>query len=312
MRWLLFLAPSFAITEVEERRLVTPKCNPDPDARGVNVTILTTIRGAPSSMNITQRNSHMHEIMLALGENSRTNEIAEIRVLLDHSNVSDDLSTARLRADIRSSQQESSSIASLATEEDLEKVIAHKYGRQPTYADLFRYASEFLPDRVVALLNADVVLRNLHLLDHDAFYDPLALVLTLRPPTGYSACHKIKDKCDITKYPSAGASYDGFIFIPPVQNPRYDTLEQWEPNPVYMNENGAENRAKQFLSASGYRILNPCYNNLAEHWHCAPRMHYQLHNVTNKSLRFIGGGKHVPVAKDTKGIRCPPPLNFSL
>ena len=246
--------------------------------------------------------------MLALGENSRTSEVGEIRVLLD-SGPSEDASK-ELRFDIfRAQRLNAKKLEKLATSRDLSKVTVHVFGRQPTYADIFRYASDELNGRVVALANADVVLRNLHLLDADAFSEEnlTALVLTVRDPTGnfQRECRRHLDRCDSSWGP-AGNSYDGFVFrspLPPTS--RYDLLELFEPLPVYMNDNGAENRAKQFLAASGYDLFNPCLNNITEHWHCAPKMHHSRDRVDGGTeLRAIGGGPKVPIAKNTRGLRC--------
>ena len=319
------LALLLTVVMAKKEKDLIPKCNPDPLAPRVNVTILTTIPSTPSWMNETYR-SHLYEIMLAFGENSRTEEVAEIRVMLDKGDseeesnwphVIDDAATIRLRKDILGSQKLFSKKLDIpATERQVEKISAHVFGRQPTYAELFRYASYALPGRVVVLMNADIVLRHLDRLDGDALYSPAitsspepptAIALTTHEPSGAfgASCPKgkIRDRCY-----THTASYDGFIFASPlVPTARYDFLEAYEPFPVYMNENGAENRAKQFLSASGYLVVDPCRNRLAEHWHCAPKMHHSKTRVDARSpiVELIGGPPRIPIAADTRGLRCP-------
>jgi len=312
------------------------KCNPDPWAPRVNVTILTTIPGTPSWRN-ESKESHVYEIMLALGENSRSAEVGEIRVLLDsgppaesddnnnnnatNDAVDDAAATRRLREDVAEGQSyfAAEKLDALASRDQLEKVTAHVYGRQPTYAELFRYASYALPHRLVALTNADVVLRNLDLLDASAFTTNTSLltfVLAVRPPTGAfaSACPRKRfpaDRCE--GWWLGGYSFDGFIFHSPlVATARYDFLEDFLPVPVLMNEGCAENRAAQFLSASGYAVVNPCLRNIAEHWHCGPDMHHlggvrvYVKHPTPEYLA-LGGNGRVPAVKrldDTPGLRC--------
>jgi len=218
----------------------------------------------------------------------------------------------------------------IATDEQLKKITAHVFGHQPTYSELFRYASYALPDRVVALINADVVLRNLELLESDAFFvednePPLAMVLTVRTPRSPNFlrhCEKpVQDRC--VGWTSAGKSYDGFVFKSPLPSTvRWDMLEEFQPLPVYMNEAGAENRAKQFLSASGFVLVNPCLHFLAEHWHCRRKMHHQDTRVDVKNHKHIiirlGGWPIVPVSHNTRGLRCndrfelPPPAGIAL
>mmetsp|Transcript_19247 Transcript_19247/g.59384 ORF Transcript_19247/g.59384 Transcript_19247/m.59384 type:complete len:341 (+) Transcript_19247:35-1057(+) len=309
-------------------------CNPDQSAPRANVTVLATIPRTTAWENETKLSvdSHIFEIMLALGENARRENIEEIRVVLDdgppessedfadvNSSSSSSSSSVhavasrRLRADVSAAQQRfSAKLDAMATETQLQKITAHVLdGRQPTYADLFRYASTALEGRVVALMNADVVLQNLDLLDATAFDGNFSLVLTVRSPQGaYGAqCGgRARDRC--VNWLHAGSSFDGFVFRTPIPaTSRFDLLEDVDPLPVYMNARGAENRAKHFLWASGFDMANPCLVNLAEHWHCSrARMHHQEARVDlPKGQLPPGASQRVPVANYTKGLRCPPP-----
>mmetsp|Transcript_14096 Transcript_14096/g.42644 ORF Transcript_14096/g.42644 Transcript_14096/m.42644 type:complete len:377 (+) Transcript_14096:71-1201(+) len=324
-------------------------CNPDPLAPTVNLTVLTTIPVPPSWRNETlltmQRMSkrfsgHMQEIMMAFGENSRTPEIGEIRVVLDSGDPTavenplwdgaDDVATKQLRADVQEAQRlNADKLDALATDDDVAKITAHVFGRQPTYAEIFRYASYALPNRVVALVNADVVLRNVDALDASAFEDDLrsdssslrssgeeekrlAIALTVRQPSGafFRACDdpkKLVDRCD-EKRKGVTYSFDGFVFASPLPaTSRFDLLEEEKPIPVYMNEMGAENRAKQFIAASGHQVVDPCFRTLAEHWHCSGKMHHQRERVdpANSNLFYaLGGDMGLPSAHDSRGLRC--------
>ena len=260
---------------------------------------------------------------MAFGENARSPEIGEIRVLVDEGQTSewmnlDEEATMQLRRDVKDGQMlNREKLDFLASDVDLQKITAHVYGHQPTYAELFRYASYGLPGRIVALMNADIVLRNMDLIDASAFDDDedsrLALALTVREATGafMRECSKegrIIDRCN-EKGKGTTYSWDGFVFSSPLPaTSRYDMLEEFRPVPVYMNEMGAENRAKQFMTASGYDLVNPCYCSLAEHWHCAAKMHRSSTRVDpeNPSLFYeLGGDMGLPSGgAETRGIRC--------
>mmetsp|Transcript_19848 Transcript_19848/g.61430 ORF Transcript_19848/g.61430 Transcript_19848/m.61430 type:complete len:379 (+) Transcript_19848:26-1162(+) len=297
-------------------------CRDDASLPLVDVTILTTLPPLPS----WQKNAsspHVVEILAALGENARTPRVEEIRVLLDvappktkkralHTNETDERATADLRKEVRDGQRRvRERLDALATDEELRKITSHVVGFQPTYSELFRYASYALAGRLVILMNADVVLRNLHLLEGTAFDEKLAMVLTVRTPKSLNFqkhCERpVQDRC--VGWTSAGKSYDGFVFKSPLPaTVRWDMLEEFAPYPVYMNEAGAENRAKQFLTASGYTLVNPCLHHLAEHWHCRRKMHHQDTRVDVKNHKNIvvrlGGWPIVPVSSNTRGLRC--------
>ena len=302
-------------------------CNPGLSLPFANVTLLTSISSIPSGV----ERDHDLEIMVALGENARSREVGEVRVLVDvdfpkvRSLEDLDSSNTRATKDLRRAIAESQladreRLEELATEQDLLKVRAHLYGHQPDYAELFRYASFALPGRVVALANADVVLRNLDRLDSQAFVVPeesnktrVALALTVRPPTGKfgQTCDKqLNDRCHRNSGP-----YDGFVFGTPLPaTARYDLLEEFLPAPVYMNELAAEFRAKQFLVASGFDVINPCLNHLAEHWHCnSKKSHHQTAPVYADAwdlMVALGGKVELPAEKDTWGIKCPNERDF--
>uniref|UniRef100_A0A6S8BBN0 Hexosyltransferase n=1 Tax=Aureoumbra lagunensis TaxID=44058 RepID=A0A6S8BBN0_9STRA len=338
--WLckLFMVAHIILAIDQEEK----SCNPDINAPYVKLTILTTIPSLNESLHY-----HFNEVFLALGENARNKYVESIVVLIDndtHERVQTiDMKNVWFEPEISSLLRQHISdiqkknvdkIDNIATEIELNKIEGRIFGRQPTYADLFRYANYALlynddtstilttSKKIISIQNADVVLRNLHLLDESAFTQreekqlpPLALVLTVRWPTGkyFVWCRKRqhllpKDRC--VNWKDAGKSFDGFIFQIPFDFPKmkFYYLEVAKPRYVFANMNGAENRVKQFLSASGWTLLNPCLNYLAEHWHCVRQ---QTHHVGTDDRKGVYPteisdtlSRIVPVDKDTIGLRC--------
>lgn len=252
------------------------------------ISLLTTLPYVPRP----RSHEHIREALLAIGENSRSPLIDDIVVLLDKGGPP-------LRDSIIAEQRKRGHNVSNVT-----KVRTVVYGRQPTYSDLFRFASVHLAKRAVALLNADVVLRNLHLIDHQALKSKVALVLPVRPPSGAFKCaHDIPDRCNRSTWRFAGGSWDVEIFWSPLQGAQYDLLDVMPPAPVYMNEQGAENRVGYFLTMSGYDVQDPCYNNLTEHWHCSvAHTHHSKRNVYVTSDAVNKKGVFTVPSVDTRGI----------
>ena len=245
------------------------------------VTLFTTMPfiAKPAVMNMSK---HFFETLIALGENARSPEIQRVHVVVDRllEETSEDTLSEFLRKAITQQQERYRTFLggdfALTSEEDLEKVDVAVYGSQPTYADMFRYANKNLTNSLVALTNADVVLRNLNRIDPDAFLPQphqrrLALTLAVHPPNGtYSRMCKPTLRCV-----RGQGSWDTHLFFSPLpDDARWEWLEDVQPNPVYMNMIGAENRVGIFLHASGYDLRNPCHDIIAEHWHCSPKTHH--------------------------------------
>lgn len=279
-------------------------------ATRAKLTFLTTIMDVPGHTS----SAHTFEILLALGENARTPEILQVHVFLDRlfgtANASDADATTALRDAIRSTQQtHSSKLDAAADESQLGKIVAHVFGRQPAYVELFRYADRVLSGRLVAVGNADVVLRHLGALDADAFEQepPLALVLAVSMPNSrfLDTCkrrsdlltHDLMDRCSV--WSGRGYSWDVEVFKAPLVNACYELLEF--ASPIYMNSIGAENRVGHFLATSGYELFNPCRSLVVEHWHCEAKMHTKEKSI---SAALLGPGGFVGPQTVTRGVRC--------
>lgn len=274
------------------------------------VTVLTSLPYIPSGARDVS--PHMWEALLALGENARTPEVTEVHVLLD--NATGD-ATSALRKDVARCQANSPQLSRAANGSELAKIRAHVFGHQPTYVELLRYANDNLQG-LVALANADVVLRNLDQIDRDAFDDepPLVFALSVSLPNEQylkscgddSALHakdELVDRCN--KYVLRGWSWDTYVFKSPlVPDACYDLFTS-EPLPIYMNSMGAENRAGHFFAVSGYHLYNPCQSVVVEHWHCAPKMHGR-DPPTGKWIHpgLLRAGTYVAPQRVSRGIRC--------
>lgn len=259
------------------------------------MSVLTTLPYVPAQ----SASPHIKETLVALGENARSPLVASVVVLLDAFQGED--ATRALRGRIH------------ADAKALAKIRAVVFGTQPTYAQLFQFANEHLHGRIVALMNADIRLKNLDRIDADAFYasPPLALVIAVEPPS-VRPCRRVpEDRCNVTLWQWAGSSWDVEIFKAPLVNPNFDLLDKMPPAPIYMNEQGAENRAGFFLAAAGYELYNPCHNHLAEHWHCWPSATHFKRDIRNvflssKASRGSRKGAYVEPRRDTRGIICSP------
>ena len=315
--------------------------------------VLTTLRSIPTNRELLAARSHWREVLLALGANCREAAIGHVRVLLDERadgllavNASGYLRDAVSRAQVQDwhGSSQHALLEALATEAELGKLRTTVYGHQPTYAELFRYASIKFPHSVVALLNADVALRNTHRLDLQAFCDrkpgarmtsahvrpPLALVLSTRKPSTRrdpKTCRPVVDRCSWAAWRKAhasaaaatnlppGRSWDVTIFRAPLLStadysllevPSPSALSTWPDRwqhllrPVYMNSNGAERRAVDFLLRAGYEVRNPCEVIHAEHFHCVPQ---KTHRPGNDSFKVEGHAPRVLPCAGGRGVR---------
>lgn len=311
---LLFSGAAARYERLLDEQAIDVPCAETPDT--AELTILTTLPFVPSR--VENASSHVYESLLAIGENARTTHVREIVVVLDAFASKDpkgkDVSAA-LRRNVRETQKKwAAKIEAPASSAELSKIRAYVFGRQPTYSDLFRFADATMAGRLVALLNADIVLRNVEALDASAFAQkpPLALVLgVVGPNDRYKsvACERPPiDRCD-TRLRHSGYSWDVEIFKAPLVHPCFALLDDAE-GPIYMNSMGAENRVGHFLATSGYQIFNPCRSIVAEHWHCEPKMH-QLDELNRRvKADTLGNGSYIPVQAVTRGIRCTDATRF--
>ena len=251
------------------------------------VTLLTTI---PRITMEPMATDHISETLLAIGENAYRPDVASIVVMVDQCGLGDDaLCTRALRSTI--AELRVTHAARLedtqATVGALEKIVAEAFGRQPTYADMFRRADRL--QGVVVLTNADIVFRDLDRLNATALAkEKLVLVLSVWvPPLGslyrahcpdpvvFERAHHrahVDRLLNVCPRDGTSGSWDSFAFHAPLSRGgsdlSYETLEELQPTPVYMNQNGAEHRAGYFVRANGFSLSNACNLVGAEHWHC--------------------------------------------
>ena len=255
------------------------------------LTVLTTLPFLVPRDASSVRSLHFSETILAISQNTMSPFVEEVHVVLDslgRKGVSDLEATRRLRLAVRSEEEKTGGVSGSAK---VMKLTASVYGRQPTYADMFRYANGKFPGKLLALTNADVVLRNVDKLDREAFRPPettrrLAFALSVHPPAN-GTC-KPTSRCVKNQ-----GSWDVHVFESPLPHSSdWYYLDELQPGPVFMNELGAENRVGIFLHASGYDLKNPCLHIIAEHYHCAPKTHHTTYKVwdwdLHKHLRLPG------------------------
>ena len=324
--WVLLLGVAWGGSLHEKPAIVPEHCTPASEARDGEFTVLTSLPFI--ARDLTGAHPHFVETLLALGENTRMKGVVEVRVILDryqqagsskeyHVHGLDQNATESLRSQVRQAQEmRRERLDAAASETELKKLTAHVFGNQPTYGQMFRYASYALYGKLVILTNADVVFRNLDVFDAGALEKSrTVLLLAVRKPTGAFAesCGddgmlRVIDRCDKLAW-----SFDSYIFhAPVVATARWDLLEEISPNPVYMNDNAAEHRTAAFLLASGYNLYQACLYNVSEHWHCLSKMH---HTKGNKNVEPVDGDPRVTrrgfaqikPAKDFPGIRCDTP-----
>ena len=267
-----------AVDRLENAR--TRRCVLNAQASAV---VVTTIPHLPHD---DMDSAHVVEALLAIGETARQLDIGEVHVLIDHSPAATDDATEALRNAVAA--------ARLRHKQRLEdpsfpraKLSAFVFGRQPNYVDLFRYASSRFAGRVVAVANADCVLRGLGRVNGAVLRDEKrALVLSVfAPPIGsrfrtacpdhrvFSRKHTDRRARVLNSCPRDARgtnTWDAHLFTAPLETPAYSDLDR-APTPVYPNAMGAEHRAAHFLLASGYALSNACNHVTAEHWHCVGR-----------------------------------------
>ena len=276
---------------------------------GGRLNILTTLSFVPGEIIVGAdlRADHRIESLLALAENCYEPEVSQVVVLLDRgapetatANLRGAVTLAALRyverraamrrhlnSELNATKSGRSKQQWFAANElplparsgaiPVEKLTATVVGAQPTYAEMLRKAGELFPGELVAVANADIVLRHAERLDAGAFdamstgskapRPPLVLALS---PTVVRGAGCGDDICG--KVPQ-GWSWDAHLFRAPLlASFDYGHLESTPPLPVFMNQMGAENRVGFALAAAGYEVLNPCEAIIAEHWHCAPKV----------------------------------------
>jgi hypothetical protein len=205
---------------------------------------------------------------------------------------------AELMKSSRSSSNQSSSISNAEIFSSC--ITARVVGHQPTYAEILEFASSRpFHGELVAVANADIVLRNTDRLNRAAFASekpsgvlsdkPLALALSVSVHPGLTCAKKTSPKSaepNMCASYAQGFSWDAHIFMSPL-TVDFNLLEYLLPIPVFPNALGAENRVGFMLTAAGYEVRNPCLDIVAEHWHCSSKSHGRSGRV-DASVSVIG------------------------
>jgi len=153
------------------------------------------------------------------------------------------------------------------------KMTCRMWSRQPTYADLFRYANSSMSRAGnIVLANADVVfdetLRRMkqlqpgsqgHLISVRAPHFSGTFKALWRVP-----CTTVLDKCSRETH-----SWDAYAFSLPLPPQLLGADLDFT-----MNILSADHRAAFALSDAGLKLTNPCMHLHAFHWHCfSTKMH---------------------------------------
>lgn len=216
---------------------------------------------------------HFVETLLALGQNVQDPAIGEIRVLLDGHGTSE--ATRALRAAVATAQHRNAKYIDRPGT-DLDKIHAEIFGRHATYVDLLNYSNTRLAGRVVAMLNADIVLRNAARVDlAELRRSSTVLTLSVTLPSGRygefcaaNATQFLRNECNESNSKRGLNSWDVFVFAAPIRGgPMQFHVFDFK-GPVYMNSWGGEYRALIFFRKMHYTWYNPCTTVIAEHWHC--------------------------------------------
>jgi len=190
---------------------------------------------------------------------------------------------------------------SILADADTERLVLipfKNFGRQPRYADLFRYANKVLERGSIAIIaNSDIEIRS----DIKCARPPdpdlnkvmfnqkgRRLILSLsRHPARCGAA-----KGEINECLRYRGSHDAFVFAPPLESTLIEKLD------FVQNKLGAENRLIWELRNASYRIANPCRLIKIFHHHCTPRSR----KVPAKRFAQRGDGKYASVDPVTKFV----------
>jgi hypothetical protein len=224
----------------------------------------------------THPSEHFKEIYAAIATNLLNKFIVEVHLLTESDCL---IVKAHLEEQVL---QISDGLAIRESMDSKLTCTSTKHGRQPSYADLFRYANVTLAGKMVLLSSADVVFdETLGLIDpHHIMRHEHAYILSVMPPPHNGQYKKVfNQECDASprcavgawqgggswgQGPGSGNSWDSYVFAPPL-SPRMDLS--------HINHTltfpGAKNLAAFQLEVYGNLTLyNPCFHVHAYHWHC--------------------------------------------
>tara|TARA_A100001015_G_scaffold316977_1_gene432658 strand:- start:153 stop:914 length:762 start_codon:yes stop_codon:yes gene_type:complete len=141
------------------------------------------------------------------------------------------------------------------------KLVLYPLNKRITYKDVLKFANKFLENKICVYLHADMHVTDdfgkLDYLDKDKMY-PLV-------SHHHSNCNK-KIKCDCTRQFNTekgiyGVTFDGFIFLPKIQEEIYNNLN------FEVNHMGAENKFIYEFKKQSYDVVCPNKDIRAIHRH---------------------------------------------
>lgn len=182
-----------------------------------------------SSVNISERNA---ELVSALRKNTESPYVKVVHLFVD-----DEPSMSKLQSEF-------------ASELSSGKIIIVSQGKQPLYADFFKYANESCKGQLCMITNSDIYVHSCETkLFESLLNTPLLYALTRHEHD--MSCPLINDY---------HGSHDSFIF----QSPLAISIEKLEfPQNVW----GSEHKLLSVIYNNGIRIQNPCRQIQIVHLH---------------------------------------------
>jgi len=232
-----------------------------------------------------QDHPHVREMLAAFQANLRNRYVTSVHVLLETPGRPGGLCAA-LPAAIQS-------VTGMGVSpSEFGKITCRVWSRQPTYADLFRYAnSNMSRTGNIVLANADVVfdetLRRMKQLQPGS----QGHLISVRPPQyagdfkaiWHTPCTTVLNKCSRETH-----SWDAYAFSLPL-SPQLLGADL----AFTMNILAADHRAAFALSDSGLTLTNPCMHINAFHWHCfSEKMHANFTDEYQDGNSRYSAGKH--------------------
>lgn len=199
-------------------------------------------------------------------------------------------------------------------DQDANKLVATKVDKQPTYQQLFDYASDTLKRGSVGLIaNGDIyfdeTIRCMSPMNPEspnmsvppkAMPRLVALSRRKAPQCGKNQKDEkfsgAKDLCH-----TYVGSHDAFMFAPPVRRGITSKLKHTQNQAL-----GAENLVIWEFQAAGYKVINPCTMVRANHLHCSGERNYKVMDKNHRwkvmtDAKFNGGVEKYGMCKPNPG-----------